>query len=118
THHHLLLDGWSLPLLLKEVFQFYDAFCAGQELHLEICRPYGDFIAWLQQQDLSQAEAFWRQTLEGFTMPTSLHIGSVGSIAANEAAGYDEQQKRLSAALTEALQALARRHHLTLNSLI
>lgn len=118
THHHLLLDGWSLPLLLREAFQFYDAFCAGRELHLEVCRPYGDYIAWLQQQDLSQAEAFWRQTLQGFTTPTSLHVGRIGSIAANEEAGYDEQQQRLSEPLTEALQALARRHHLSVNSLV
>ena len=51
SFHHLLLDGWSLPLLLKEVFQFYEAFCAGRELQLD-SRPYGDYIAWLQQQDL------------------------------------------------------------------
>ena len=71
--HHLLLDGWSLPLLLQEVFQMYDAFRAGRELHLDVSRPYGDYIAWLQQQDLSQAEAFWRQTLKGFTTPTVLN---------------------------------------------
>ncbi len=118
THHHLLLDGWSVPLLLKEAFQFYNGFCAGRELHLEVCRPYGDYIAWLQQQDLSQAEAFWRQTLQGFTTPTSLHVWSVGSVAANEEAGYDEQQKRLSETLTAALQALARRHHLGVNTLV
>ncbi|HEY5868693.1 MAG TPA: condensation domain-containing protein, partial [Candidatus Tectomicrobia bacterium] len=118
THHHLLLDGWSLPLLLQEVFQFYDAFCAGRELHLEVSRPYGDYIAWLHQQDPAQAEAFWRQTLQGFTTPTALHIGNVGSITANGAAGHDEQRQRLSEALTEALQALARRHHLSLNSLV
>jgi amino acid adenylation domain-containing protein len=118
THHHLLLDGWSLPLLLKEIFQFYDAFCAGRELHLAVSRPYGDYIAWLHQQDLAPAEVFWRQTLQGFTTPTALRIGSVGSITANEAAGYAEQQQRLSAPLTEALQTLARRHHLSLNSLV
>jgi amino acid adenylation domain-containing protein len=118
TYHHLLLDGWSLPLVLKEVFQFYDAFCAGRELHLEMCRPYGDYIAWLQQQDLSQAEAFWRQIFQGFTTPVSLPAGRVASIAANEGAGYAEQEKRLSVAFTEALQALARRHRLSVNTLI
>ena len=54
--HHLLLDGWSLPLFLQEVFQMYDAFCAGRELHLDVSRPYGDYIAgcsgkiWLKQR--------------------------------------------------------------------
>ena len=52
--HHLLLDGWSVSLLLKEVFAYYEAFCQGQNLHLECGRPYRDYIAWLRQQDLSQ----------------------------------------------------------------
>src|SRR5262249_6098672 len=73
--HHLLLDGWSLPLLLQEVLQCYEAFRAGRELHLDVSRPYGDYIAWLQQQDLSQAETFWRRALSGFTAPTVLNVG-------------------------------------------
>lgn len=118
TYHHLLLDGWSLPVLLKEVFQCYEALCAGRELHLAASCPYKDYIAWLQQQDLSQAEAFWRQTLQGFTTPTALHVGRVGDCTTNAEDGYDEQQQRLSESLTAALQALARQHHLSLNSLV
>jgi NRPS condensation-like uncharacterized protein len=53
TFHHILLDGRSFPLLLKEVFAFYEAFCQGQDLQLERPRPYGDYIEWLQEQDLS-----------------------------------------------------------------
>ncbi len=118
THHHLLLDGWSLPVLLKDVFQCYDAFGAGRALHLDVRRPYGDYIAWLQQQDLAPAEAFWRQTLQGYTTPTALARGSVGSTVTNQAADYDEQRQHLSEALTDALQTLARQHHLSLNSLV
>jgi NRPS condensation-like uncharacterized protein len=43
--HHLLLDGWSRPLLLREVFQTYDAFSADRDLHLEVSHPYGEYIA-------------------------------------------------------------------------
>ncbi|HEY9895477.1 MAG TPA: condensation domain-containing protein, partial [Candidatus Sericytochromatia bacterium] len=70
SHHHLLLDGWSTQLIFKEVIAYYEAFCQGQQLSLERPRPYRDYIAWLQQQDLSQAEAFWREKLKGFTAPT------------------------------------------------
>ena len=44
THHHLLLDGWSVPLVLREVFGFYDAFRRGEELHLGRARPFRDYI--------------------------------------------------------------------------
>jgi len=116
--HHLLLDGWSLPLLLQEVFQMYDAYCAGRELHLEASRPYGDYIAWLQQQNLSQAEAFWRQTLKGFTTPTIVDFGRDHDSSFGMAEAYAEQQMRLSATATAALQALAQQHHLSMNTLV
>ena len=58
THHHLLLDGWSLPLLLKETFAFYEACRQGQRAQLGAVRPYRDYIAWLRQQDAAAAEAF------------------------------------------------------------
>ncbi|HYY15781.1 MAG TPA: condensation domain-containing protein, partial [Gammaproteobacteria bacterium] len=61
SFHHLLLDGWSLSLVLKEVLACYEAFRGGREFRLERPRPYRDYIAWLQQQDLAQAEGFWRE---------------------------------------------------------
>ncbi|MEK7786865.1 MAG: condensation domain-containing protein, partial [Chloroflexota bacterium] len=73
-HHHLLLDGWSLPLILKEVLALYEANCQGQAIQLESAKPYRNYINWLEKQDLSQAESFWRETLKGFTAPTPLVV--------------------------------------------
>jgi amino acid adenylation domain-containing protein len=116
--HHLLLDAWSLPILLQEVLQVYEAFHGGRELHLNVSRPYGDYIAWLQQQDLAQAEAFWRQTLKGFMAPTPLNVGPDHGNSASKNKGYAEQQMRLPAAATAALHELAQQHHLSLNTLV
>jgi amino acid adenylation domain-containing protein len=118
SFHHLLLDGWSLSLVLKEVFAFYEAFCQGQDLHLERSRPYQSYIAWLQQQDLTEAEAFWRLTLKGFSTPTSVGVDQVLGSLSSEGESYDEQQIQLSVAVTTALQSFARQHQLTLNTLV
>jgi amino acid adenylation domain-containing protein len=118
SFHHLLLDGWSMSLVLKEVFVFYEAFCQGQDLHLKRSRPYQDYIAWLQQQDLSQAEAFWRLALKGFTAPTPLTVDRALGSLPSEGESYDEQQIQLSVGATAALQSLARQHQLTMNTLV
>jgi amino acid adenylation domain-containing protein/non-ribosomal peptide synthase protein (TIGR01720 family) len=120
TFHHILLDGRSFPLLLKEVFAFYEAFCQGQDLQLERPRPYGDYIEWLQEQDLSKAETFWRQALRGFTTPTPLTVDrpSVYLSDVDEEEDYGVQQIWLSEALTSALQSLAQGNQLTLNTLL
>ncbi|MBD2535166.1 amino acid adenylation domain-containing protein, partial [Nostoc flagelliforme FACHB-838] len=117
SNHHLLLDGWSTSLVLKEVFGFYEAYCQRQDLNLESSRPYKDYISWLQQQELTKAEAFWRQTLSGFSEPTPLNINKAPTSLVDEDF-YDEQKLQLSALATSALQSLARHHQLTLNTFV
>src|SRR5919109_2303073 len=116
--HHLLMDGWSLSLVLKEILAFYESYCRGRELSLESPRPYRGYIAWLRQQDLAQAEEFWREALRGLTAPTPLPIGRSAGALLEGAPRYAEQGLELSAAVTGRLRALARGQHLTLNTLV
>jgi surfactin family lipopeptide synthetase C len=118
SHHHLLLDGWSLSLVLKEVFAFYEAFCQGQDLQLKRSRPYRDYIAWLQEQDLAEAEAFWRQALSGLSAPTPLSVDRELGSWSSEVESYDEQEIQLSPEATTRLQSLARGHQLTVSTLV
>ena len=118
THHHILLDGWSIPILLQEVFAFYDACSRGQDLRLEPRRPYRDYIVWLKQQDLAQAETFWRRILAGFTSPTDLVVDRPVESVMDGKGRTAEREARLSKDATAALQSLARRHQLTLNTLV
>ena len=91
SHHQLLLDGWSTPILLKELFSLYAASGQSRSPSLEAGRPYQDYISWLHRQDMSRAEDFWRQHLKGFDAPTPL--GAEGRQSARMASdeGYDRQ---------------------------
>ncbi|NEQ21473.1 MAG: AMP-binding protein [Microcoleus sp. SIO2G3] len=113
-----MIEGWSWSLLWKEVYSFYEAFCHGKDLDLERPRPYRDYITWLQQQDLSKAEAFWRQQLKGFTTPTPLGVNRVPGSLPSQEQECDRQRILLSATETAALQSFARQHKLTLNILL
>jgi len=118
SHHHLLLDGWSVPILLNEVVAYYSAFSEGRELHLKPPRPYRDYITWVRRQDLARAEAFWREKLKGFTTPTTLELGRPSESVADQSKDYSEQHTILSEAETMALEDFARRHQLTLSALL
>ncbi|MFN6571976.1 amino acid adenylation domain-containing protein [Dendronalium sp. ChiSLP03b] len=118
SFHHILMEGWSVNWLWKEFYEFYNAFCQGQDLHLERPRPYREYIAWLQQQDLDKAEAFWRQKLKGFTSPTPIIIGNTSAKFSEQKEDYQRQEVLFSANLTTALKSLARKYYLTLNILI
>ena len=118
SNHHLLLDGWSLPILFKEVLTCYEAFHQQRPVHLPSVRPYREYIAWLQKQDLDAAEQYWRKTLNGFTAPTPLVVEQPSGNASAENENYLKKAIYLSEETTTALQNLARTHRLTLNSLV
>jgi amino acid adenylation domain-containing protein len=118
SHHHLVLDGWARVLVLRDVFQLYEASRRGVSPELPTVQPFRDYVAWLQQQDLAEAEGFWRRELAGFIAPTSLSMARTESAAAQPDGEPGERGLSLSARLTEGLQELARRERLTLNTLL
>ncbi|MEH2088645.1 condensation domain-containing protein [Nostoc sp.] len=72
SSHHILTDGWCLPIIYKEVFAFYEALKIRKDLYLPPTHPYSNYIVWLQQQDKNQAIAYWQKDLSGFLAPTPL----------------------------------------------
>ncbi|HET6852592.1 MAG TPA: condensation domain-containing protein, partial [Pyrinomonadaceae bacterium] len=117
SFHTLLLDGWSTFQIFKEVFEYYEALQRGEELQLPPVRSYREYISWLQQQDLSAAETFWRRTLKGFSAPIQLGLDrpAADSLTVDD---YGADQIRLSAELSAALQQLGRQQQLTLNTMV
>ncbi|HEY2740230.1 MAG TPA: condensation domain-containing protein, partial [Thermoanaerobaculia bacterium] len=67
SFHHLILDGWSLILLLREVLAVYADLCRGGKPVAAKVVPYKDFIAWQERRDGTAAERFWRGSLSGFS---------------------------------------------------
>jgi len=123
THHHILIDGWCINIIRQEVISYYEAYCHGQTLSLEPVRPYRDYIHWLKQQDLSIAEKFWRQTLQGFTQPTPLGTmvdadENFSTLLKQKTERYGKQQTNLSVKETATLHSLVKQYRLTLNTVI
>jgi amino acid adenylation domain-containing protein len=68
--HHIVTDGWSEAVLLREVATLYQAFRAGQPSPLpDLPIQYGDFASWqrdwLQGEVLENLLGFWKQQLAG-----------------------------------------------------
>jgi amino acid adenylation domain-containing protein len=118
TYHHLILDGWCYALLLGEVFTLYEAFSEGREAELKQTRPFRDYIAWLRQHELNGAEAFWRKRLGGITAPTPLRVDQLAEFRQEPEQIYGEENISLTLETTQALQALARSHRLTMYTLV
>ncbi|MFW6357634.1 MAG: amino acid adenylation domain-containing protein [Chroococcales cyanobacterium] len=116
TKHHLLLDGWSTALVLQQVLETYTALSQNTSLPAISARSYGEYIAWLGQQDLNAAETFWRNYLQGLDTPTTLGIEQ--AVTSDSYRKNEEKRLQLSVTVTEKLKAIATEHSLTLNTLI
>src|SRR5271169_174683 len=117
SSHHLILDGWSLALVTREVLGSYSAFTDGAQPKLEPCRPYRDYIAWLGRQNLSKAEPFWRRTLSGFTAPTPLVVDRTGS-ATTDSGKWATAHMSLAITSTSQLEGFVQRNCLTMSTVV
>jgi amino acid adenylation domain-containing protein len=113
TTHHILLDGWSMPLLLRDLFLLYTHH--DNHTHLPKPTPYRNYLAWLQTQDHTAAENAWRQALTGLEEPTLLAptIDTAHTTTLPERVTHE-----LPHHLTQTLTDTARTRGLTLNTVI
>ncbi|MEA2563044.1 MAG: hypothetical protein QOH06_4548 [Acidobacteriota bacterium] len=118
---HLVLDGWSMALVLSELRAFYAAAQEGREANLPPARPYRDYIGWLKRQDPARAEEHWRRTLAGFEPSTPLPFDGTGvGVGGEEASDWKsiDVERHLAPEAVLQVQALARRHQITTNTLL
>lgn len=116
SYHHVLLDGWSMPLLIQEVFTTYHALQSGERPQLAAAQPYRDYIAWLQGQDIAAAEHYWQQALAGFEVTTVLGVDRAPGNKSTEN-GSQKHRLQLTKEETRSLQQLVKSRQLTLNTL-
>ncbi|EHB49688.1 amino acid adenylation domain protein [Mycolicibacterium rhodesiae JS60] len=107
TNHHIVLDGWSLPILLGEVFASY----YGQRLRP--APPYRRFVSWLAGRDLDAARAAWGKVLAGFDTPTL--VGAAGRASLGR---RDVISSTIPEQTTRALGELARSCHTTVSTVL
>ncbi|MGH3724959.1 MAG: amino acid adenylation domain-containing protein [Mycobacterium sp.] len=105
TAHHIVIDGWSLPILLREIFTAY----FGQRL--PPAAPYRNFVSWLAGQDRDAAQAVWGEVLDGFD--TATLVGPPASAGRRGVESY-----RISEQTTQALTELARAQRTTANTVL
>ncbi|MFI1769963.1 amino acid adenylation domain-containing protein, partial [Streptomyces sp. NPDC020800] len=112
TKHHILLDGWSMPVLVRELFQLYATHADGTSL--PAVTPYRQYLAWLNGQDKAAAETAWSAALAGLDGPSLLAPAD----APPPAVPPGHLTVELTEELTARLRDQARRHGLTLNTVL
>jgi len=111
TLHHVLTDGWSMPIIHRELAEIYAA--GGDVSALPATVSYRDYLAWLGRQDKEAAKAAWRNEFAGLDTPTAVAPADPARVP-----DIDTAVLELSPELTDGLARLARGHDLTLNTVV
>ncbi|NUT46050.1 MAG: non-ribosomal peptide synthetase, partial [Saccharothrix sp.] len=112
TVHHIVVDGWSLPVLLDELFELYDRH--GDERGMAPVAPYRDYLAWLDARDQEVSRKAWDEVLHGVTEPTL--VGGPGR--PGDQAPPVRSEAKLGEDLTGRLTGLARERGWTVNTVV
>jgi amino acid adenylation domain-containing protein len=115
TFHHVLIDGWSVGIVLKDVLQAYVTRLAGKPAELASSPPLSDVVAAVGKPERLAALAFWRERLGDIRAPTPLLERAIAP-RSGERSGYVEFIEHLDQSTADALADWARRRRLTVNT--
>lgn len=118
TCHHIILDGWSGGIILKDALTFYQALLTQSDLNLNPIPSYISFLHWNGQEAIKEAKDFWQAYLKGFKVPTLIENGVAPSSQFIEKNNFQTHSFSLSESMTTALNHFARQHRITLNSVL
>lgn len=90
SHHHILMDGWCMSILINDFNELLSAEMTGSEISLSSVKPYSHYINWLRTVDKKSSLEYWGNYLENYSQ-----IAEVPFIAAPASANYVEASAKL-----------------------
>ncbi|UCH98409.1 MAG: amino acid adenylation domain-containing protein [Candidatus Aminicenantes bacterium] len=116
SFHHIILDGWSVRIIYKDLLQIYQSFRKGEPLKLEPVKEYKNYIKWLEKQDKEAGIKYWKSYLQHYENQTNIPRYIEGREREDE---YElaEHHFKINQVLTEELKRIANENNLTINTI-
>jgi amino acid adenylation domain-containing protein len=112
SNHHIILDGWSTGIVLKEFFVAYNLLAKGKELIKAVKTPFKAFIKYIQDSDKTQEKKFWETYFKDYEVKT--HSESHSKV---ELARVEHCSLELDGELSQKMKEFARDNRITLSEL-
>ena len=118
TCHHLLIDGWSAAVVLKEFFESYERLGSDAIGGLGPVGSFADYLSWLRAQDANESEQFWRNSLRDTQCRAPLPVEVTGHAQSTTDGASGKCERRISAEITSQLNQLAARYRVGLSTVL
>ncbi|HVI44723.1 MAG TPA: condensation domain-containing protein, partial [Chitinophaga sp.] len=118
SFHHMLLDGWSIPILLEKLLLTYEALIAGNPLPEIPEDKFEDYIRYTERREKEEEELYWRGYLKGLSEGCLLPFISPTADRTKGFGEYRVCQLRFGQAEAGQLFRFTQRHRITVNTLM
>ncbi|MGF7047827.1 fengycin family lipopeptide synthetase D [Paenibacillus sp. DS2015] len=115
THHHILMDGWCMSIIMNDFLHIYQSLIQGKKVHLPAVNPFSDYVNWLQNQDDEAAVNYWAGYIAGYEQTATIPYFTERQ--PNTGASYIKQEVAFTLGTKETthLLLLAQQQQVTLN---
>jgi amino acid adenylation domain-containing protein/non-ribosomal peptide synthase protein (TIGR01720 family)/FkbM family methyltransferase len=118
TSHHILFDGWSMPVLMEEFLSTYDLLAAGKEPVKATEDRYEDYIRYIERTDKAKAEKYWRHYLKEVDQSTLLPFIRSTAERTKGIGNYQSLSFKLDTEKSLAAERFAQQNRITVNTLV
>ncbi|MCG5104726.1 non-ribosomal peptide synthetase [Oceanobacillus alkalisoli] len=114
SFHHIIMDGWSFSLLLKDLLDKYESLLHGHSLPVGTIHSYVQYIDWLTGQNKEQWLRYWDEYLYKYDGQAMLPVDYPSTGKRN----LIDYTFHLSSDFSEQLENYAKENRVTLNSVL
>lgn len=115
SSHHILMDGWSLGLVLQEFFEIYQSKLKKISPKLKTPIAYGDYIKFLKTIDAKTSLQFWKDYLKDYHKQMRIPCALAAS---NQEYSAGEYNFSVDSRTTKKLSSLAQENQMTVSSVV
>jgi len=122
SNHHILYDGWSNGIILREFFDAYNRLCENKLPKKPSKNRFGEFVKWLQHQDETKQEQYWQDYLQGLWFESMEQEQEIDGLTEKkrekEIKNTGDYLLQLDPRMKEALEGFVRSHKITLAAVL
>lgn len=118
THHHILTDGWSTPIMMSKLIECYKAILENRPIPALVEDKYEDYIRYIESKDAKEQAAFWQNYLGNIKSPSLLPFTKENIDRNKGGASIKKQELSFNRAFSECIETYAQQNHLTINSIV
>jgi amino acid adenylation domain-containing protein len=114
THHHILMDGWCMGIIVDEFKSLYLESARGVKASMPAATPYADYINWICNRGKEQSNTYWQHYLSGYesviTLPQKEQTGQSPYV-------LKHHTEVLAPGDANRLSDVCKKYHLTMNTI-